>query len=263
MKIAAIVILVLAISPSVSYSQSEFISNYFSSNGAKIHYIDAGVGEAVVLLHGNTGSVEAFLQTGIFQKLADNYHVIAMDARGHGESDKPHSAKEYGIEMSNDVIRLLDHLDIQKAHVIGFSMGARILAKAITTNQDRFISAILGGFAPVWDWTEQHDKQIQRRYQNSMNNPPPQRLIDEGQDTIALATLVLGFSELAVTSEELAMWDLPVLSIVGSEDFGYNRVIRFKELMPDMELVIIDGGDHSATLTYPQFLAFTLEFLAK
>jgi len=67
--------------------------------------------------------------------------VIAIDARGHGKSGKPADAKAYGAEMGQDIVRLLDHLKIPRAHIVGFSMGAIIVGHLVTTNPDRFISA--------------------------------------------------------------------------------------------------------------------------
>ena len=126
-------------------------SQYFNSDGVRIHYVEQGSGEAVILLHGNTGSVKSWLQSGIFQSLADDYRVIAFDARGHGNSDKPHDISTYGVEMSQDIIRLLDHLDIENAHIIASSMGARIFGKLMPTHTERFLTAILVGFAPIWN----------------------------------------------------------------------------------------------------------------
>jgi pimeloyl-ACP methyl ester carboxylesterase len=71
------------------------------------------------------------VRSGVFAKLAANYHVIALDCRGFGQSGKPHDPAQYGVEMGLDVIRLLDHLRINTAHVVGYSMGAHIAAHLI------------------------------------------------------------------------------------------------------------------------------------
>src|SRR5439155_4720135 len=82
---------------------------------------------------------------GITRALAVNYRVIALDNRGHGQSGKPHDPKKYGKEMAEDSIRLLDHLKIKKAHVIGYSMGAMIVGNLLANHPDRLLSATLGG----------------------------------------------------------------------------------------------------------------------
>ena len=251
----------IALVPTQSLSQDEFRDQYFDSGAAAIHFIEAGEGEPVILHHGNTGSVNGWLRTGIFQALSDNYRVIAMDARGHGKSDKPHDVASYGKEMSEDIIRLMDHLDIEKAHIVGYSMGTRVFAKALTDQEDRFLSAVFGGFAPVWDWTREDEDQVKIRSEQMLANPP-QRLVDQGQDTIALATLVLGFSELAVTDDALRSLSLPIIAIVGSEDFLYESVIEFSELLPRMELVVIEGANHGQALGRPEFLESVQGFLS-
>src|SRR5438046_199275 len=69
---------------------------WFDSNGVQIHYIEQGSGEPVLLIHGYTRSIETnWLQTGVFQNLAKDHHVIAFDLRGHGKSGKPHDPALY------------------------------------------------------------------------------------------------------------------------------------------------------------------------
>src|SRR5262245_56603000 len=89
---------------------------FFVSGGIRIHYVESGHGAPIVLIHGLAGSVERhWLNSGILAGLAADHRVIALDLRGHGRSGKPHDPRAYGKEMSRDVIRLLDHLQIQRA----------------------------------------------------------------------------------------------------------------------------------------------------
>lgn len=120
---------------------------FLDSGGVRIRYVDHGAGTAVVLVHGFTASIEpAWIETGILPSLARDYRVVAFDLRGHGKSGKPHDPRAYD-EMGLDAIRLLDHLGIQKAHIVGYSLGGIIVAKLLTTHHDRFLSAVLGGAA--------------------------------------------------------------------------------------------------------------------
>lgn len=233
-------------------------SHYFDSNGAKIHYIEQGAGEAIILLHGNTGTVESWMGAGVFQDLTRDYRVIAFDARGHGRSDKPHDVAAYGANMSEDIIRLLDHLQIERAHIIGSSMGARTVGKTMTTHPDRFLTAILIGFAPAYNWSAEDQQAVEERWENRMNNPS-QRLIDQGQDIQALATLLLGFSELAVTDQELRQVQIPTLAIVGSEDRHLPNAIDVNNLIPNMQLVIIEGVGHGLSRLVTQDRAKFME----
>src|SRR5947209_4722078 len=85
---------------------------FFDSNGVRIHYVVAGQGEPVVLIHG--WSADAAMWGGLMADLSRDHRVIALDCRGHGKSGKPHDPAMYGIEMAEDVVRLLDHLGIRK-----------------------------------------------------------------------------------------------------------------------------------------------------
>src|SRR5689334_14753679 len=92
---------------------------FFDSAGVRIRYVEGGTGEPVVLVHSYTGDLEdQWVRTGIFGALEGSYRVIAFDARGHGESDKPHDDDAYGVQMAWDIVRLMDHLAIERAHAI-------------------------------------------------------------------------------------------------------------------------------------------------
>src|SRR5262245_1062648 len=116
-----LVIAYILVSAPASWAQTPAPSS-FDSAGVNIQYLDTGTGVPVVLLHGFTGSyarhweapgVVAALQTA-------GYRVIAMDCRGHGQSGKPHEVSQYGLEMVQDVIRLLDRLHIERTHLVGY-----------------------------------------------------------------------------------------------------------------------------------------------
>src|SRR4051794_29727597 len=132
---------------------------FFDSAGIPIHYVEQGAGEPVVLIHGYTVDLnEQWVATGVFPALATSYRTIALDARGHGLSDKPHERSAYGPEMGLDIVRLLDHLGIRRAHIVGYSMGAHIVAQLVTTHPDRFLTLTLGGASGRRNWSadDQH-----------------------------------------------------------------------------------------------------------
>src|SRR5262249_58993963 len=88
-------------------------------------------------------NVDIWSGIGLLQELSASYHVIAFDARGHGKSDKPHDPKLYGRQLALDAVRLMDHLQIRGAHVIGYSMGATTVSLLLTMQPDRFLTATL------------------------------------------------------------------------------------------------------------------------
>ncbi|HEX72751.1 MAG TPA: alpha/beta fold hydrolase, partial [Candidatus Hydrogenedentes bacterium] len=89
--------------------------DYFDSNGVRIHYTVEGAGDPVILVHGFAANADLnWRLPGVTKALAKEFRVIALDNRGHGLSDKPHDPQQYGAEMIEDVVRLMDHLGIEK-----------------------------------------------------------------------------------------------------------------------------------------------------
>src|SRR5450432_195836 len=120
----------------------------FKNGEVEIAFLDQGEGEPVALVHGfasnkqvnwvNTGWVSTLMRAG--------RRVIALDNRGHGQSSKLYDPADYhSAIMAEDVAALLDHLGIERADVMGYSMGARITAYLAVDNTARVRSAILGG----------------------------------------------------------------------------------------------------------------------
>ncbi len=105
---------------------------YAEFDGVKIHYIDRGKGEPIVLLHGGTSSLDSWVRTGVVANLEKDFRVIAFDARGSGRSSKPHDPKAYGRQQALDVPRLLDALKLDRAHIVGFSLGSSTVAQLLT-----------------------------------------------------------------------------------------------------------------------------------
>jgi len=95
----------------------------FDSNGVKIRYVTEGTGVPVVLIHGWMADSSMWGRdrsgnTKLNTAGTEGFQLIALDCRGHGQSDKPHDPKQYGAEMAADVVRLLDHLKIEKARSV-------------------------------------------------------------------------------------------------------------------------------------------------
>jgi pimeloyl-ACP methyl ester carboxylesterase len=262
MRIVGLFFLFILITTS-AFSQSLPANQYFDSNGVRIRYIELGSGEPVIAIHGFTRDSDSWLAS--ISDLAEDHRLILFDQRGHGLSDKPHSVSEYGREMGHDVIRLMDHLNISEAHILGYSIGVAPIAMVITENEERFISAIFGGGAARWEWGNESDLLNQHTYQRMLTSPRRLQLEPawEGQDQIALANLRLGEKELVVSRESIANLSIPILAIVGSEDLSLGAVRNFKNLLPAMELHVIEGESHVSTPRHPDFVTSIRGFLAR
>lgn len=237
-----------------------------------------------MLVHSYSSSLEEqWVKTGVLQALAERYRAIAFDARGHGESGKPHDPAAYGAEMSWDIVRLLDHLGIERAHVVGYSMGAHIVAHLLTLAPQRLLTATLGAAAGRLDWSAADDVQteveadeMERGLMNAQvlrlwpsDQPRPtaadlKAMSDaflDGKDPRALAAVRRGTRGQSVTAAQMGAVEVPVLGIVGSKDRYLARFQELKKDMPQLQLVVLEGATHSSALGRPEFLQSLLDFL--
>jgi len=126
--------------------------DFFDSDGVRIAYIDvapsSGAGDPVLLIHGFASNHAVnWLGTMWVKTLTGaGYRAIALDNRGHGQSGKPYDPAAYTpAVMAEDARRLLDHLAIERADVMGYSMGARIAACLAVRHPERVRALLLGG----------------------------------------------------------------------------------------------------------------------
>jgi pimeloyl-ACP methyl ester carboxylesterase len=246
---------------------------YFDSAGVKIYYTDQGAGVPVILVHGYMANADVnWRLPGVLSKLRKHFRVIAMDVRGHGLSDKPHDASKYGIEMVNDVQRLMDHLKIAKAHLVGYSMGGFITLKFAATHQDRLISAMPCGAA----WMTPSDPMCNLLIEihkgmmgegprssrvGSMKNVLRRSVLRTVMDLEALGCVAERFKELAVTEAELRAITVPIMAVRGGRDEVVVGGGDLKTALPGFQQTIIPGARHNRVIFYPGFYAAIADFL--
>lgn len=259
-------------------SQAQSTDSTFDSNGVKISYVTEGKGEAVVLIHGWMSDVKMW---GPKLSPLDGFQIIALDCRGHGKSDKPHDRASYGSEMAADVVRLLDHLKIKRAHLIGYSMGTYIVGKVAATHPDRVLSVIYGGQAPLLIG-EAGSKEIDvfaKAVEEGKGLAPyllfvrPEltqqaaeafaKVLYDGKDVKAWALAGQSFKGLEVSLEALKKCKVPTLFIHGSKEAESTktRVAALSKILVGSELKVIEGADHVTTLPNPAFGEALVEFL--
>jgi pimeloyl-ACP methyl ester carboxylesterase len=264
----------------------------FDSNGVKIRYVTAGAGETVVLIHGWMADATMWGRdaSGNPRLNADGlpgFRVVALDCRGHGKSDKPYETTKYGAEMAADVVRLLDHLKVKKAHLVGYSMGAFIAGKVAATNPGRVLSVIYGGQAPIlagpeplrFSEVDAFAKAVDEgkglgSYLLAVTPPDKLKLTPEqadafanamfkGKDVKALAAAGRSFQDLRVTPEELRRCPAPVLFLYGGNESDYVKrcVADAHRALGRGEIKIVEGGDHMTTLAKREFGTSLVQFL--
>jgi len=265
----------------------------FDSNGVKIRYVTEGKGEAVVLIHGWMGDSSTWGRdrtgnTQLNTAGADGFQLIALDCRGHGKSDKPHDPKDYGPEMAADVLRLVDHLKVEKAHLVGYSSGAFIAGKVAATHPGRVLGVVYGGQAPLVagekssggssevevfakavDEGKDLGSYVMRVWPAGKPKPTEDqakamaKFLYDGKDVKAFAAAGRGFKDLEVTGEDLKKCAAPVLFIHGGNESDQvkDRVAAVRKLLGRGEVKVVEAADHVTTLTRPEFGSAVLEFL--
>ena len=218
-----------------------------TSDKVKIHYLVAGHGTPVVLIHGFSGTAEGnWFLNGVGQALAKNHQVIAIDCRGHGQSDKPYDPAMYGDRLWKDVVELMDHLGIKRAHIHGYSMGGMITAQLLAHHPERFITAAFGGSGiretdPKWVAKLPKDKEgsdpqeAEGRKKLAANPARDQKALD------AIRQSFLARRQLAI---DLAKIDIPVLAINGEFDAPNAKVTRMQRELKNFKSVILPGKSH-------------------
>ena len=258
----------------------------FDSQGVRLYYTLAGRGEPVVLMHGF--AVQSDLNwrlPGITRALARDFEVIALDLRGHGRSEKPHDPAHYGSEMVEDVVRLLDHLGIERAHVVGYSLGGFIALKLAASHPERLItvSALGAGWespenSAFWEAMSGIATALEGGHAVAplAGNLGPERLkpgrlhtfwvmvmtryLNDGR---ALAAMIRSIAGITLQQDELGRIRVPVLSVVGSRDPLEAGVEAMKGLVPDHEVVIVPGADHMQAVRRPELIGALRSFLLR
>jgi pimeloyl-ACP methyl ester carboxylesterase len=262
--------LVLIASKSFAQSAPEPKSGFFTtSDGVKIHYLTAGnSGSWVVLIHGYMDSAQRmWFTTGIAPALAKNHRVAAIDNRNHGQSDKP---QPNGAGRAQDVIELMDHLKIQKAHIHGYSMGGGMTGQLLALIPDRFITAGFGGSGLT-----ETDPDL-RAKASAMDDALPKAqggdaaAMDRFRQRVATArpagTPAPAAAPPAGLALDLAMLGIPIIGINGSYDNPYSKTHRLWREARIFQNVILPGKTHLTAIAVggpmpPQYIDAMAKFI--
>lgn len=247
---------------------------HFDSDGVDIAYADTGGGEAgklpVLLIHGFASNVAMnWVASGWVEFLIKaDYRVIAFDNRGHGQSQKLYDLADYGSPlMAEDARRLLDHLAVPKAHVVGYSMGARISAFLALAHRDRVVHVVFGGLGVNMvrgmGGTGPIAHALEAPSLDDVKNPTARtfRAFAEQtkSDLKALAACIRS-ARAPITAEMIATLDTPVLVAVGQDDVIAGSPDDLAKLIPGARTFTIPGRDHNRAVGNRAFKAEVLTF---
>jgi pimeloyl-ACP methyl ester carboxylesterase len=259
-------------------------------NGLKLFYEDQGQGEAIVFLHGFTGSGRDW--THQLNALQGKYRGITLDIRGHGNSEAPTEEKDYSIYLNcEDVLGLLNHLSIDRCCLVGHSMGGFTALQFVLDHPERIKGLVLvdtssgewdtipgyaelrakldelartQGLEAAFEYDAAHNPIRVERFQKQ----PEQREITRRK---ILNTSVNGyifvprsFGKWQSVTSRLGEIQAPTLVIRGEEDLGFVKASQvLKTSIKGAELVIVSGAYHNPHEEAPEiFNRVFLNFLS-
>lgn len=245
----------------------------FDSDGVEIAFLDEGDGEPVLLIHGFASNAETnwVYPQWIRTLTKAGRRVLAIDNRGHGRSEKLYDPDRYQAPlMAADAARLLDHLDIGTADVMGYSMGARISAFLALERPDIVRSVVFGGLginmvrgvggaeaiaaaleAPGGDDLGDEQARQFRKFAETTRS-----------DLKALAACIRA-SRQKITQEEVGRIAAPTLVAVGETDAIAGDPHALADLLPDGEAFVIPGRDHMLAVGDRAFKARVVDFWSR
>ncbi len=205
-----------------------------------------GTGPAVIVLHGFAARWLPELWTPLLDALSGEFMVIGTDLRGHGRSAKTHDSDAYGLGLVADVVRVLDRLGVERAHVVGYSMGGIVALRLAASHPERVASlSLLGqGWVQEGELQEMASSAAALLEVDTAALPEAEREGFRRNDVRALVALAVAYPELGVSARELAEMRVPLLAVVGSEDPRLARARALVSELPSAELVVLPGRDH-------------------
>ena len=245
---------------------------YFSRAGIDIAFVDEGEGQPVLLIHGFGSDVaNCWRSTGWIELLRGaGCRVIAFDIRGHGKSAKPYDPLSYSANIiAQDAAALLDHLSIESAHILGYSMGALIAAFLTVFYPRKVRSVVFGGLGTAlkdgvgdtWDKIIRNFHSSGRKNVNELEKRYDFRSTrDRNVEALAACMYVLRETLPPVQLESV---EAPVLIAVGDKDEFAGSATGLAKLIPASDVLILPGLDHMGTISSALFQRGVVQFLRR
>ena len=255
-------------------------TEYAQADGLKIRYYTYGDENKapMLLVHGWGADARSnWQESGWLDVLAPHRWLIALDVRGHGESDKPHEHAPYGYaQMSADVLAVMDELGIDQADYMGYSMGAFMGAYLLGHRSQRFRSMVLGGIGDESETSAAQGAAIAAALREPDRSSIAEgygkavRRYVESQSHYDLQALAFSAEQmwpegypLEVGGAGLARASTRVLVVNGAEDRPYvDTADAFVAVLPHARHVRIEGTDHMTTVADARFKTAVSEFLS-
>ncbi|MFY0989577.1 alpha/beta fold hydrolase [Halomonas sp. C05BenzN] len=239
---------------------------YIDNAQVRIHYRQAGEGPPLVLQHGFSDSIAGWYEAGWVARLERHFRLIMIDARGHGDSDKPHAPEAYALaHRVADVVAVLDALGLERVHCLGYSMGGWIGLGLAQAAPHRLLSLSLGGIHPYGQDMGPYRQGIaggMAAWADVLRQAAGPRLTEAGvqrflrNDPLALAAAVA--HDRPPLEGPWGQLRCPCLLFAGSNDPLLPQIERFHDELNDARLVRLPQANHIQAILDPDGLAPTL-----
>jgi len=245
----------------------------FHNGAVEIAYLDEGEGDPIVLVHGfaSTKNVNWVYPTWVSELKKNGCRVIALDNRGHGDSAKLYDPAQYRIPtMADDVGALMDHLNIERADIMGYSLGGRMTAWLSLHQPQRLRSAIFGGIGigliegggPGENVAEALEAESLDEVTDPVGRTFRAFADQTRSDRRALAACLRGSRGL-MTKDEAAGITVPVLIAVGTADEIAGSAEALGKIIGGAEVLDIPNRDHMRAVGDKVYKAGVLDFLSR
>jgi pimeloyl-ACP methyl ester carboxylesterase len=246
----------------------------FTSDGLALAYDEFGPVDArtaIVLVHGfSSNKYENWKRMGWYDAIAGKgMRGLALDCRGHGESAKPHDAAQYDrAKMAQDVFALMDHAGIERAHLLGFSMGAHIALTASMNDGGRIDHLVVAGVGGnIFEPSREPDGMARAMEAASLDEIADPTLKsfrlyadEQKQDRLALAACARG-PRAEITRDSLMAIRRPTLVIAGQRDQLAGPPQGLAQAITGAKAVTLPGCDHFSMIAHGLFKASLFDFL--
>ncbi len=243
----------------------------FSSDGVEIAFDVVGEGPPVLLIHGFASSSRInWGETSWVRTLTEaGRKVILFDHRGHGESEKLYDAGKYSaIVMADDAARLLDHLGVASADVIGYSMGARVTAFMLINHAAKVRRAVLAGLAQnLINGVPGSDEIAKALEADDLSNVTDLQgrafriFAQRTQGDLKALAACIRSSRVKIKAEALMHVDRPVLVVAGDNDTLAGDIQPLVDAIHGARGVTLPGKDHMSAVGDMGFKRAVVEFL--
>lgn len=245
----------------------------FQSDGLTLSYDSFGAGKPLLCIHGFASSAKVnWIDTGWVETLTGaGYNTIVLDNRGHGASDKPHDPEAYyPSAMARDAVALLDHLEIEQAAVLGYSMGARIAAFMAFEHESRVACAIFGGMGMnlINGLSDGNDiiSGLRAPSLAALTHPTARQFrifADHTKSDREALAACMETSRQPMARADVRRIGVPVLVAVGEDDGMAGSPEPLAALIPGGQAYVIPKRDHMRATGDKAFKAVTIDFLSR